>query len=616
MKKFYSFLFLAVAGLLTFAASAQVKFTVKVDDPSKVVVETGYWSTRTPVELTGEETEVEANAYEYVFITAVDGYMLDKVTFGYEIANRQKSTYKTIYSRDEGGVLDITTIAEADIYTASLTVTADNPSAVNFLFAGSYRSVMLGEGENTVLFDPKNESGIMVSHTDYGKVLRSVKVNGESVSANSRKEFEANVADGDVVEIEANFPDEEYAVLFTYPENCPNLISRATVDYVEQQLPINGFMAQAGSIVRAYFDTEKYNVSSVSVNGVVQSGAKSYVEFIATEPTIVNVEAKPYEKYTITVEVDNPELMGFYRGSQYNYDVVELEAGVNVVEFTENVTYATVVKASDCYYETLTLNGVEYKGDDYGYGVSLSNLKQDDKIVISVKPIVRNKKFVYYVDDLSACTWYHQVQRADRSYVYVNDGYNEVPFYDGDNDFTIGWAGPGSSFNLYRNGEKVEPASEGGSYATVTVEDGDVLKAYTTEVPETYTINFEYVGEGAENIKVYTDYITEVADWQNGVTSFAGTPITITGALEVDEYGIRFTPDEDGNFNFILDRDYNLVIDATTGAILVGADAKANNGNVYNAQGMLIIENATAEQIKALAPGLYIINGVKRVIRK
>ena len=314
MKKFYSFLFLAVAGLLTFAASAQVKFTVKVDDPSKVVVETGYWSARTPVELTGEETEVEANAYEYVFISAVDGYMLDKVTFGYEIANRVKSTYKTIWGSDEGGVLDITTIAETDIYTASLTVTADNPSAVNFLFAGSYRSVMLGEGENTVLFDPKNESGIMVSHTDYGKILRSVKVNGEAVSMNSYKEFEANVADGDVVEIEANFPDEEYAVLFTYPENCPNLISRATVEYVEQQLPINGFMAQAGSIVRAYFDTEKYNVSSVSVNGVVQSGAKSYVEFIATEPTIVNVEAKPYEKYTITVEVDNPELMGFYRG--------------------------------------------------------------------------------------------------------------------------------------------------------------------------------------------------------------------------------------------------------------------------------------------------------------
>ncbi len=612
MKKFYSFLFLAVAGLLTFAASAQVNFTIKVDDPSKVVVEQGY--DKTVVDLSEGEAAVTANLYDPIYITAVDGYMLKKVNIGYDWDTNVKSTEVWVYGSFEGQVLDITTVAEADVYSGTLTVNADNPSVVNFLFAGTYRSVMLSEGENTVRFDPESESGIYVSHTDYGKVLRSVKVNGEDVAMNSYKEYEANIADGDVIDIVANFPDEEYAVLFTYPETCPGLIKRATVDYVEQTLPINGFMAQAGAIVRAYFDTEKYNVTGVTVNGVAQSNSKAYVEFIATEPTIVNVEAKPYEKYTFTVEVDNPELMAFYRGSQYNYDVVELEAGVNTVEFTENVTYATVVKASDCYYETFTFNGVEQK--DYGYGVTLNNLKQDDEIVISVKPIVRNKKFYYYVDDLAACTWYHQVQRADRSYVYVNDGWNEVPFYDGDNDFTIGWAGPGSSFNLYRNGVKVEPAYAGGSYATVTVEDGDVLKAYTTEVPETYTINFEYVGEGQENVKVYTDYVTEVADWINGVTAFAGTPITITGALEVDEYGIRFTPDAEGNFNFILDRDYNLVLDATTGAILVGADAKANNGNVYNAQGMLIIENATAEQIKALAPGLYIINGVKRVVRK
>lgn len=612
MKKFYSFLFLAVAGLLTFAASAQVNFTIKVDDPSKVVVEKGY--DKTVVDLSEGVAAVTANLYDPIYITAVDGYMLKRVNIGYDWDTNVKSSQVYVYGSFEGQVLDITTVAEADLYSGTLTVNADNPSVVNFLFAGTYRSVMLSEGENTVRFDPESESGIMVSHTDYGKVLRSVKVNGEDVAMNSYKEYEANIADGDVIDIVANFPDEEYAVLFTYPETCPGLIKRATVDYAEQTLPINGFMAQAGAIVRAYFDTEKYNVTGVTVNGVAQSNSKAYVEFVATEPTIVNVEAKPYEKYTFTVEVDNPELMAFYRGSQYNYDVVELEAGVNTVEFTENVTYATVVKASDCYYETFTFNGVEQK--DYGYGVTLNNLKQDDEIVISVKPIVRNKSFVYYVDDLSACTWYHQIQRADRSYVNVTDGYNVVPFYDGDNDFTIGWAGPGSSFNLYRNGVKVEPTYAGGSFATVTVEDGDVFKAYTTEVPETYTINFEYVGEGAENIKVYTDYQVEVADWINGVTAFAGTPITITGALEVDEYGIRFTPDAEGNFNFILDRDYNLVIDATTGVILVGADAKANNGNVYNAQGMLIIENATAEQIKALAPGLYIINGVKRVVRK
>ncbi|MGN1245429.1 MAG: hypothetical protein ACI4UN_02240, partial [Muribaculaceae bacterium] len=283
-------------------------------------------------------------------------------------------------------------------------------------------------------------------------------------------------------------------------------------------------------------------------------------------------------------------------------------------EFSENITYATVVKASDCYYATFTHNGVEQ--NDYGYGVSLYNLKQDDEIVISVKPIVRDKSFVYYVDNMDVCTWYHNVQRADRSYVNIVNGYNVVPFFDGDNDFTIGWAGYGTVFNLYQNGEKVAPAYEGGSYATLTVADGDVLKAYTTEVPETYTIEFEVVGDNAEGITITKDYVSVVADWQNGLTDFAGTPIKIEGALALDEYGYRFDMDAEGAFNLVLDRDYHIVLDATTGAELVGANAKKFDGKVYNAQGMLIMENATAEQINALAPGLYIINGVKRVIRK
>lgn len=40
-------------------------------------------------------------------------------------------------------------------------------------------------------------------------------------------------------------------------------------------------------------------------------------------------------------------------------------------------------------------------------------------------------------------------------------------------------------------------------------------------------------------------------------------------------------------------------------------DGEAAAADVYNAQGMLLIKDATAEQINALAPGLYIIGGVK-----
>ena len=57
------------------------------------------------------------------------------------------------------------------------------------------------------------------------------------------------------------------------------------------------------------------------------------------------------------------------------------------------------------------------------------------------------------------------------------------------------------------------------------------------------------------------------------------------------------------------------IVAGTTGAELVGADAKAPK-NVYNAQGMLLIKNATPEQIEALGTGFYIVGNQKKVVRK
>ena len=100
MKKFYSLLLLAVAGLLSFSASAQVNLTIKVDDPSKVVVSTGY-SERTPLELVAGENPITVAYYEQLNFEAVDGYLLDKVMWGdYPISSRVKSDYAWVYSSD------------------------------------------------------------------------------------------------------------------------------------------------------------------------------------------------------------------------------------------------------------------------------------------------------------------------------------------------------------------------------------------------------------------------------------------------------------------------------------------------------------------------------------
>ncbi|MGN1238605.1 MAG: hypothetical protein ACI4UW_06740, partial [Muribaculaceae bacterium] len=106
------------------------------------------------------------------------------------------------------------------------------------------------------------------------------------------------------------------------------------------------------------------------------------------------------------------------------------------------------------------------------------------------------------------------------------------------------------------------------------------------------------------------------ADWQNGISDFEGTQIDITGAVSVSEGESVVLPNEDGSYTVKLTGDATIkIVAGSTGAELIGADAKAPK-NVYNAQGMLLIKNATPEQIEALGTGFYIVGNQKKVVRK
>ncbi len=57
------------------------------------------------------------------------------------------------------------------------------------------------------------------------------------------------------------------------------------------------------------------------------------------------------------------------------------------------------------------------------------------------------------------------------------------------------------------------------------------------------------------------------------------------------------------------------VYSANTGVEEIAADSAELSGNVYNLQGILLIEDATAEQVRALAPGLYIVGTTKVLVK-
>ena len=93
-----------------------------------------------------------------------------------------------------------------------------------------------------------------------------------------------------------------------------------------------------------------------------------------------------------------------------------------------------------------------------------------------------------------------------------------------------------------------------------------------------------------------------------------GITIDSTSSAQVVVDGEAVNIDENGVYNIVITKDTEIVID-NTNSIESIAGNEATDNNVYNLQGILVIKNASAEQINALPAGLYIVNGKKVVVR-
>lgn len=620
MKKFYSFLFLAVVGLLSFTAAAQtVNINVKIANPEAVKfyyyeTDENWNSVEKVVDLKAGDNAISVKNYTYLNIEANKGFILQKVYLNdiSQYVSGGASCNMSINTSNEGQTLKIEAADESTVRTAKLTVTVDDPSIVSFGFAGSYRSLILSEGTQTIAFDPTIETAIQVSHKADGKQLYQLSLNDELQTA-SGGTYYFEIKDGDKVDIKAQFPDIKIPVKFDLTETAQGVIKSVLVDGVA----VDGYLAsdfevQIGSKLEINLDTDNFNLKSVTINGS-SIYASYYINTTVYEATTIAIDAAPYGTAKVTVDINKPEAITMYRGYAYQNDIVTLNPGVNVVELSEANPTIAIKKDANYYYTTCTLNGDPRT--DSGYGLTLSQLAEGDKIVLQLEEIVLDKTFVLYIDNKEACRKF-TVTSSDRKSFDVSTGYNVIDFSAAFNPFNINWYGDAVSFNLFKNGEALEPTYSGGTYTQVAVEDGDVIKAYTTAAPATYTATFEVLNGEAEKVTVTKDIFTEVSAWQGGISDLQGTLIEIEGAEKVTVNDIELTADEDGSFSFNLDADSKVVIDGTTGVSTIGANSAKANNNVYNAQGVLLIENATPEQVNALDKGFYIVGGKKTIVNK
>lgn len=615
MKKFYLFLIMLLSVIAPQAADA-FSITINVDDASRLnVFLNGY------KELVNGDNVFEVNDGDYLSITTQKNAGIVSVFNGdkaVKFDSYSSFSLKLTESEYAGAKLVIKTATLDEMRTASCKVTVDDPSKVTLRLSRTFTTVQLKSGENEVKFIPGTESTFTISPESYKTPLYKVTHNSVAAEADWGSYTLKNVADGDVIDIQANYPDIDCAVKFNVNAEGVGFIKSVTVNgnEVTNYLDDN-FTVKCGSNISITRNSEDYKLESFKVNGEDKTDdfySESY-DFFVTDAATFDITAEKYTTFKATIDIDDVSHATVYKGYSYYDDAFDLKSGKNEIEVSEKQPLISLV-AKDGYYFTSVNDGTKEYTDN---NVSKIELTVVDGMVLKVvtTAIVRDKKALVYVDDRSA-TSSLLFSRGDNERIEIGTGYNELEFYKGDNPFSV--TVYANTKKVYKNDVAVDPLYSGGSYFNFSLADGDVVKMFFTKIPAMVKADITANG-GAENLSVVKDRIQPVADFSAGISCLEDTELAFAAkegysikALTVD--GTAATAEADGTYKVVVKADANIVVDLQTASgisSVTTADANST-ANVYNANGVLVLKNATPEQTAKLAKGLYIING-KKVVR-
>lgn len=613
MKKNYFVLIILFVIIASLKANA-FNITVNVDDASRVSLYLGS-SKQT---LTDGDNVLDVKTGDRLYFSANTGYVLKSVMNG-TTDETISSLTSCMIGLDEATHTDakwiVTTCPLDDVRTASCKVTVDDASKVTLGFSGTYTTYALKDGENDVKFVPEVESTFAISAKDNSVSLYSVKKNSKPVSPQYGT-YRIDVVNGDKIEIQANYPDEDYSVKFNLSEKAEGFITKVQVNGVEvKNFMDDNFTVKAGSQVSITGNTNDYSLESFKVNGSDVDFYGSY-SFMVTGPTNVDIVAHKYGNISAVLDIDDASHVTVYKGYSYYGNSVEVKTGKNTIEVPES-TPVIAIKANDGY----TLVSVSDGTTDFVErdGNSEVNVKVTDAMNITVKTaeLVRDKNAVVYVEDASVPS-YMRFMRKDYTTIDLATGYNLIPFYDGDLPFSSSFYGT-STLNVYKNDELVEPQYTGATSYTLNVEDNDVVKFFFTKTPAIAKAIVTVEGD-AKELTAVKDQIKEVADFTNPIPCLEDTELSfsVSDKSIVKSFtmnGTAVTPQEDGTYKVIITADSDIKVELGVASgikSVTGSENKANN--VYTTDGVLVIKNATRSQIDGLAKGIYIING-KKIIR-
>lgn len=606
----------------------------------------GEWSDLENVD--GEWTIIDKGHYNYG-VGVKSGYQIVDVTSGNpeETPNFQATSWSTPYNYTYGEeyTYTITTqsLDELRNLTATVKVSGDLAKFAMYRNTSRYSDpIALEEGDNAVKFQ-ESESPFRVA-PEYGKAIYQVKLNGELVEPSFYgNDYSVAAADGDVIEINADFPDKDVPVKFTFVnEGTEGVVSTFKVNDVvltPEEYLAEGFTVKMGDNIYANFNSGDYTINSVKINGNVitnyygdsyyandNNGYEYEIDAVKKDPYLVRVNCEAWEHVRWT--------------SGYNAnDAIPLTSESCLIEVPASA-YSVTFYAFDDY----NITSMESDTDGFVDSYSISKINfyeylgivpgEEYEVTINTKFTDRNQTATFYLEPYTEEEiengdkyWSTAIRLNFKNYneykeIILADGYTTVNFADTDNPVSLSIS-PAPKF-VYINGEVQEDPD---GYATapseIEIEDGDVVKIFKSGEIENYNVVYDI--DEAADVKIFHDQVIEVAE-PDKHSVMMGTEIRIVfnEIPETEEYEFKHelvindetVEFENGEHVLAVNADTNIAIKVNqfTGVENIAAGANAPQ-DVYNLQGVRIISNASAEQIKALPAGIYVIGGEKRAIR-
>lgn len=568
--------------------------------------------------MSNGDNVLDVKTGDRLYFSANTGFVLKQVNNGTSdeyISSLTSCIVNLDESKHDGAKWVVTTATLDEVRTAVCKVTVDDASKVTLGTSGTYSKLNLENGVNNVKFVPGIESPLVVSAKDSNTSLYSVTKNGTSVSA-SYGSYRIDVVDGDEINIEANYPNIDYAVKFNLSEKADGFITEVLVNNVPVTNYLDdNFTVKAGSKVTIKGNTNDYKLESFKVNGSDIDFYGSY-EFMVTAASTVNIVAHKYGNMTAQVNIDDASHVTVYKGYSYYGNKADVKTGLNNVEIPESAPILCIAANDGFRLVSVTDGTTEFTDRD---GFSEVNVKAVDgmNLTVTTAALVRDKKAVVYVEDAEAPSMM-RFMRKDYTQQKLATGYNTVEFYDGDNPFETSVYGT-TSLNVYKNDELVTPSYAGAKSYSLTLADNDVVKLFFTKTPAMVEATINVDGD-AEKLNVTKDRIVSVTNFASALSCLEGTEVAFSTAdgyaiKAIDMNGTAVTAETDGSYKVVVNSNSTINVKVAVASGIGSVTTSSQKGaDVYTVAGVLVLKNATPSQINALAKGLYIING-KTVVR-